>query len=431
MRSSAFSRRDFLTTSAGLAALSLAGRRSPAQEPKGSPGEAITLGFIGVGGMGSGLLNIFKGFGDVNVAAVCDVDEKHALRAKEAAGGKPEVYGDFRKILDRKDIDAVVIGTPDHWHAIPAILACQAGKDVYCEKPLGYAVGESRRMADAAKKHNRITQMGNLIHASETYHRMVEIVRSGVLGDIPKVRIWMNSTFGDFGNPSDGPPPAGVDYNTWLGPAPERPFNENRFHFRWRYFWDYGGGWLSDFVAHLLDPVHWAFETDGPSRIAGLGGRYVTTDNTETPDTFDLVFQYEKPNFELVWSHQSHGGPGFFDRNAGIAFYGTNATLHGHYSDYKIVPTKGGEIAEPEPSLARSPGHHREWLNAIRSREITSCNFGYGHKLTSVGHLGNIAMRTGQTLSWDNAAERFTNSDEANGYLLRKSYRAPWSLPEV
>jgi predicted dehydrogenase len=368
----------------------------------------------------------------VNVAAVCDVDEKNALRAKDAAGGKPDVYADFRKVLDRKDIDAVVIGTPDHWHAIPAILACQAGKDVYCEKPLGYAVGESRRMADAAAKHKRVTQMGNLIHASETYRRMVEIVRSGVLGEIPKVRIWMNSTFGDFGNPVDGTPPAGVDYDTWLGPAPKRAFNANRFHFRWRYFWDYGGGWLSDFVAHLLDPVHWAFDVQAPTRITGLGGRYLMKDNTETPDTFEVVFQYEKPDFELVWSHQSYRAPGFFDRGTGIAFCGTKATLHGHYHDYKIVPVeKDAEIVEPEKTLPRSPGHHREWLNAIRTRELPPCNFEYGHRLSSVGHLGNIALRTGQNLSWDPAGERFTNSDEANRYLLRESYRAPWSLPEV
>jgi predicted dehydrogenase len=431
MRSSALSRRDFLTTTAGMAALGLAGRSSPADEPKGSPNEAITLGFIGVGGMGTGLLNIFKGFGDVRVAAVCDVDEAHARRAKEAAGGRPEIVADFRKVLDRKDIDAVVIATPDHWHAIPAILACQAGKDVYCEKPLGYAIGESRRMADAAKKYERVTQMGNLIHASETYHRMVEIVRSGVLGKISKVRIWMNSSFGDLGSPPDGPPPAGVDYDTWLGPAPERAFNPNRFHFRWRYFWDYGGGWLSDFVAHLLDPVHWAFEAEAPSAIAGLGGRYASEDNTETPDTFEVVFQYAKPAFELVWSHQTGGQHGFFDRGAGVAFYGSRGTLHGHYNDYKILPAKGEEIVEPEKTLTRSVGHHREWLGAIKSRGATSCNFPYGHRLSSVGHLGNIALRTGQTLKWDGAAERFTNSDEANRYLLRESYRAPWSLPEV
>ena len=224
-----WTRREMLAASA-LGAATLAARgaerrhsrtdKEAPREEQCRPSESIVLGFIGVGGMGTGLLNNFKGFPDVRIAAVCDVYEPHARRAQSAADGKPEVYHDFRKVLDRKDIDAVVIATPDHWHAIPTILACQAGKDVYCEKPLTHRIAEGRAVVNAAEKHKRVTQMGNLIHAGENYHRVVEIVRSGVLGTISKTRVWMAADRSGLGKPADGDPPAGCDYDFWLGPAP-------------------------------------------------------------------------------------------------------------------------------------------------------------------------------------------------------------------
>jgi predicted dehydrogenase len=429
MRPKPRSRRDFLARST-TSVLALSGL---AAQPRGAraagPNDSITLGFIGTGGMGTGLLNIFKEISDVRVAAVCDVYEKHALEARDLAGNSPDVYADFRKILDRQDIDAVVVATPDHWHCIPSVMACQAGKDVYCEKPLAYTIGESRLMADAAAKHKRITQMGNLIHASETYHRVAEIVQSGVLGKIPKVRIWMARHEESLGHPSDEPPPAGCEYDFWLGPAPKRPFNENRFTFNWRFFWDYGGGLLEDFICHLLDPVHWGTKAVAPETILA-DGRRVSDDNAETPDTLEVLYHYPE-GFDLIWSMQDHNARGFFNRPAGFAFYGARATLHAHYNDYKILPEKGEDIVEPEPTLPRSPGHHREWLDAIKSRQLASCNFTYGHEITTVGHLGNIALRTGKKLTWDKDAERFQNADDANAYLFRPEYRAPWRLPSL
>jgi predicted dehydrogenase len=425
-------RRRFLAASTAVAGTlstgSLAGGRSTAG--RAGANERIVLGFIGVGGMGSGLLEIFKRFPDVDVAAVCDVYEPYAQRARAAADGKPETYKDFRKVLDRKDIDAVVVATPDHWHAIPTIMACQAGKDVYCEKPLAYRIGEGRAVVEAVKKYNRITQMGNLIHAGETYHRMVEIVQSGVLGQITKTRVWMAANVPGIGSPPDSAPPDGADYDFWLGPAPVRPFNSNRFIYQWRYFWDYAGGQLCDFCCHLVDPVHWAMEVEHPETITATGGRYALKDNAETPDTLEVVYHYAK-GFDLIWSHISNNAQGFFDRGAGIAFQGTNATLHGHYNDFKVIDEKGKEIKLAEPSLPRSVGHHREWLNGIKSREQCSCHFAYGHQLSNVGHLGNIALWTGEKLKWDGTAERVTNHEAANRYLLREEYRSPWSLPKV
>ena len=220
-------------------------------------------------------------------------------RAQSAAGGTPEVYRDFRRVLDRKDIDAVVIATPDHWHGITTILACQAGKDVYCEKPLAHRIQEGRAMVQAAEKYKRVTQMGNLIHAGENYHRVVEIVRSGVLGKISKTRVWLAADRSGLGRPQDGPPPAGCDYDFWLGPAPKRSFNPNRFTFNWRYFWDYGGGILTDFCCHIVDLVHWAMDVDAPRTISATGGRYALADNAEVPDTLEVTYEYEKGRPEV------------------------------------------------------------------------------------------------------------------------------------
>jgi predicted dehydrogenase len=414
--------------------------RAAAQDEKRKPrsgsaaaSESIVLGFIGVGGMGTGLLNIFKGFTEVRVAAVCDVYEPHARRAQSAADGKPEVYHDFRKVLDRKDIDAVVIATPDHWHAIPTILACQAGKDVYCEKPLTHRLAEGQAVVAAARRYKRVTQMGNLIHAGENYHRVVEIVRSGVLGTISKTRVWLAADRSGLGKPVDCDPPAGCDYDFWLGPAPHRAFNPNRFTFNWRWFWDYGGGLLMDFCCHIVDLVHWAMEVDAPRTVTASGGRFGLVDNAETPDTLEVVYEYEKKgqNFLLIWSHTDANAHGVENQPLGIMFQGTEATLVADYATHRIIPERHGRKFDlPPRTLPRSAGHHREWLSAIKSRAECSCNFAYGHRLSSVGHLGNIALHTGEKLKWDGATERFVNHPEANR-LLTKEYRRPWSLPEV
>jgi predicted dehydrogenase len=434
-----WTRRELLAYSAfGAAAGGLGPRVAASQDepaapkPSESPNEAIVLGFIGVGGMGSGLLNIFKGFPDVRVAAVCDVYEPHALRAKEAAGGKPDVYGDFRKVLDRKDLDAVVVATPDHWHAIPTIMACQAEKDVYCEKPLAHRVAEGRAVSDAAAKYKRVTQMGNLIHAGENYHRVAEIVQSGVLGKITKTRAWMSASRESFGHPADTTPPAGCDYDFWLGPAPERPFNINRFTFNWRWYWDYGGGILTDFCCHLIDLVHWAMEVDAPRTISATGGRFATDDNAETPDTLEVAYEYEKAGekFLLAWSQTDVSDHGFDGKPSGVMFQGTEGTLVTNYNHHEIFPVKGKTIAEAPRVLPRSVGHHREWLDAIKTRATCSCNFEYGHRLTTVGELGNISLWTGEKLVWDPAAERITNHADANQFLT-KEYRKPWVLPTV
>ncbi|MFI5459847.1 MAG: Gfo/Idh/MocA family protein [Isosphaerales bacterium] len=434
----AASQADAKKTTSGGAEPSQTGNKDQARdqaksEPKPvAPGEKVVLGFIGVGGMGTGLLDIFKRFPDVAIAAVCDVYEPHARRAQRAAGGTPEVHGDFRRVLDRKDIDAVVIATPDHWHGITTILACQAGKDVYCEKPLAHRIQEGRAMVQAAERYKRVTQMGNLIHAGENYHRVVEIVRSGVLGKISKTRVWLAADRRGMGRPQDGPPPAGCDYDFWLGPAPRRSFNPNRFTFNWRYFWDYGGGILTDFCCHIVDLVHWAMDVDAPRTISATGGRYALADNAEVPDTLEVTYEYGKGDqkFLMVWSQTDASSHGLENQGLGIMFQGTEATLVASYDTYRIIPEKGRKIDEPPKSLPRSAGHHREWIDALKTRARCSCHFGYGHRLTTVGNLGNVSLWTGEKLEWDPVAERIVNHPEANQHLT-KEYRKPWTLPSV
>ncbi len=435
-----WSRREFLAVSALAAATRdpsriYAGPTQDVAKPKPAPvapNEKIVLGLIGTGGMGTGLLNTFKKFPQVSIAAVCDVYEPHLRRAQSEAGGTPQAYRDFRRVLDRRDIDAVVIATPDHWHGIIAILACQAGKDVYCEKPLAHRIQEGRAMVTAAEKAKRVTQMGNLMHAGENYHRVVEIVRSGVLGKISKTRVWMAADRRGLGRPKDGPPPAGCDYNFWLGPAPERAFNPNRFTFNWRYFWDYGGGILTDFCCHIVDLVHWAMDVEAPRTVSAVGGRYALDDNAEVPDTLEVAYEYEKGDqkFLMVWSQTDADSHGIENQGLGIMFQGTEATLVADYGRYRIIPEKGRKIEVPPKTLPRSVGHHREWLDAIKSRAQCSCHFGYGHRLATVGNLGNISLWTGEKLKWDPDAERIVNHPEANQYLT-KEYRGPWTLPKV
>lgn len=407
--------------------------------PAGPPSERIRLGFIGVGGMGRGLLGDFLGQAGTEVVAIADVYDPHANEAGKMCndrGQKPQLYRDFRKVLDRKDVDAVVIATPDHWHAIPSILACQAGKDVYVEKPLCYTLAEGRAMVNAARKHNRVTQMGIQIHATENYRRAVQIVQSGMLGTISKVRVWLASNnLPGIGKPADGTPPADCDYDLWLGPAPQRAFNPLRFTFSWRYFWDYGGGCLGDMACHITDLVYWALKLESPRTIVASGGRYALDDIGETPDTMEVVWDYvpspERKNpLQLVWSSTQANSRGIEGRGLGIAFYGSNATLVADYDRHEIIAEgerlKG--VEKPEPSIPPSVGHRREFLDAIKSRQRCSCDVEYGYKLTTVPLTGNIALRTGLKLTWDADKERFIDAPAAN-QMLSREYRKPWHLP--
>jgi predicted dehydrogenase len=424
-------RRAFLgTAAAGLALSAFAGRAS-AQAP---PSDQVVLGFIGVGGMGTARLREFMKQPDVRIGAICDVDRRHLDRAagfvEQGIGYKPEEFGDFRRLLERREIDAVVVVTPDHWHAIPTLAAFEAGKDVFVEKPLSYTVAEGRAMADASLRHRRVTQMGNHIHNDRpNYRRVVEMVRSGALGRITHAHCWKTFDARTLMPQQPASVPPELDYDFWLGPAPKRPYHPLRSHFTYRHFWDYSGGMFIDFWCHIVDVALWALDLQGPRSVVAVGGRFTVNDETETPDTMEAVLEY--PDLLLTFSLRPSPPPGLEHIGGiGCMFEGSEATLVTNYDKHEIRVR--GKLVEdfprPEPTIPDSPGHVREFLDAVKSREMeTTCNVRYGHRLTKPGLLANIAYRTGRRIYWNDARERITDDDEASRLLSRKP-RRPYRL---
>ena len=399
--------------------------------PLAAASDRINVGFIGLGGMGTGRLRQFMSHPDVNVAALCDVDAEHldeaAALVEKERGAKPLTVRDFRRVLDRKDVDAVMIATPDHWHALPTIQACQAGKDVFVEKPLCHSLDEGRAIAAAARRYNRVTQLGNHIHNDfPNYRRVVELVRSGILGDVHRVYCWVRGNVKGVGRLPDAPPPASLDYDLWLGPAPRRPYNPTRSHRSFRYFWDYSGGAFIDFWCHITDVVYWALDLKAPKSVSAVGGRYLD-DNAETPNIMEAVYEY--PGLVLSWNLHPNAQPGFEGETIGAIFQGSKATLFTGYQKHELY-IKGKPVREferPAPSIPDSPGHIREFLDAIRTRQQTTCNMDYAWRLTKGGLLGNIAYRTGRRIYWDDARETITGDGKAQA-LANRRYRKPWRL---
>ncbi|MCB1129188.1 MAG: Gfo/Idh/MocA family oxidoreductase, partial [Verrucomicrobiae bacterium] len=262
-------------------------------------------------------------------------------------GHRPDTVKDFRRVLERKDVDAILVATPDHWHALPTVLGCEAGKDVYVEKPLALTIAEGRAMVEAAKRHGRICQMGAQRLSSATYAEAVEFVRSGKLGKVGLTRAWAYLDWiNPIGNPPDGNPPAGVDYDLWLGPAPKRPFNPNRFHFNFRWFWNHAGGLMTDWGVHLIQVLLWAMGPDFPQAVMSSGGKYVLEDNSETPDTQITV--YEFPTYTLVWEHKVGVSLGLYNRPWGMSFTGTEGTLVINDSGWEILREPRKDSLEPK-----------------------------------------------------------------------------------
>jgi len=422
-------RRDFLRKAGGAAAgIALAQAGGVLRAQQASPNEKIIVGLIGGGGQGTGDMGYFRANPDVEIAAVCDIDQTHLRAAVERAGGKATPYSDFRKLLERKDIDAVIVGTPDHWHALVTIAACEASKDVYCEKPVATSIGEGRAMVNAARRYGRVVQVGTQQRSGAHFQRAVEIVRSGALGKVMLCRAWNveNKMPDGIGNPPDGTPPPELDYDMWLGPAPKRPYNPNRSHYTFRYFWDYAGGKITDWGAHLIDILHWGMGVDAPLAVAASGGKYVIPDNRETPDTQEVIYDY--PGFTLVYSFRGANERDMDGHSYGMQFHGTKATLFVDRGGFEVTPEEdmGGQAMTGGGSPQNEP-HVRNFLDCVKSRERPICDIEIAHRSTTACHLGNIALLTGRKITWDREKERITN-DEAANRLLIKPYRAPWHL---
>ncbi len=384
-------RRRFLETvalsAAGTGSL-LAGLPVPGEEPASAPpglaaaNGKIGLGFIGVGGRGTNLLEIFSRFPDVQVVGVCDVRKSARENAKRIAGGKAEVYGDYRKLLDRRDVDAVVIATNGHWHPLPAIHACQAGKDVYVEKPLSLTPQEGRAVVDAARAHRRVAALGTQQRSSLHYAEAVQYIRSGKLGRVALVET-LNAEHSPperFGNPPDCEPPADLDWDTWLGPARKVPYHPARAAGHY-FFWDYGGGWQSDWAVHHHDIVHWAMGADAPLAVAASGGKYFLSDCTEMPDTLEACFEY--PGFlsvyRLTWSNaRPREGLSY-----GNIFYGSQGTLVLNRSGWRVFADNETRPSLERPGAAGDVAHQRNFLDCVRTRSQPNADIETGHRSSS------------------------------------------------
>jgi predicted dehydrogenase len=396
--------------------------------------DQVVIALIGAGNQGMGRLREFLRLPDVRVGAVCDVDASHLERAaaavEKAGGYKPTAHSDFRRVLDSKEIDAVAIVTPDHWHAIPTVAAFESGKDVFVEKPLSYSVAEGRAMADASINHGRVTQMGNHIHNDlSNYRRVVEMVRSGKLGRITRVHSWTMASTRNLTPRGPATLPAGFDYNFWLGPAPQRPYDPLRSHLTYRHFWDYSGGTFIDFWCHITDVAFWAMDFKAPQHISATGGRFFLTDATETPDTLEAVLEF--PGILYMYSLRPTPLPGFEHMgHIGCVFEGSEATLVTNYQRHEVW-SRGKRIDDfpkPAQSIPDSPGHLREFVDAIKSRNMdTTCNLRYGHHINKFGLLANLSYRSGERLGWDDERERIVSNPKLNARLTRQ-FRKPWRL---
>jgi predicted dehydrogenase len=441
-------RRDF---TAGAAVAGLAAMASTTRSQEAS--NRIRLGFIGLGNRGDQVLDAFLAHPDAQVVAICDIYQPYLDFASHKIGTEPTQHKDYRKLLDRKDVDAVVICTPDHWHAIMTIHACEAGKDVYVEKPLSLCVAEGRKMIDAVRKHDRVCQVGIHRRSSKVCHEAAEFIRTGGIGKVTVARAFhiQNEWPKGIGRPEDTQPPEGFDWDAWLGPAPWKPYNVNRTFYRFRWFWDYSGGQVTNFGVHYLDMIQWALGKDAPKSVVAMGGKFADYDDREVPDTCEAMWTY--PDKTLVtFSQFNASSPGAAARPCDIEFRGTEGTLYFTDKGFDVVPEsitpnefsartpldrareKGWRTgAKPmiEPRKERGPqdtaAHARNFLDCVRSRKRCNCDVEIAHRSTSACLLANIALRTGAMIQWDPSAERITSSEQANK-MLSHEYRKPYQI---
>jgi predicted dehydrogenase len=445
------SRRSFLKTSlAGLSAAGMApAPRAMAQSPASSQDRVaganrrIRVALIGCGGMGTGDLRDMLKSG-AQCVALCDVDDAQSAKVRDLVSRDfnqtPDLVSrDFRRVLDRTDIDAVIVATPDHWHALPTVMACEAGKDVYVEKPLSLTIGEGRVMVDVARRQNRVVQMGTQQRSAPHYADAVAYVQSGKLGTIRVVKAWAYQDWmGNVPKAPDTEPPATVDYDFWLGPAPKRPFNKNRFHFNFRWYYDYSGGLMTDWGAHMIDVANWGMGVTAPKAAVSVGGKFGFPDDAEeTPDTQQALWEFD--GFSLMWEHATAIGQGPYMRDHGVAFHGNNGVLVVDRGGWEVLPetesppgsTKRYRMAgEPRRGTGGSDyhlAHIKNFLDCMDTRQRPRSDVEIGHNSMLACHLGNIAYRVGRRVEWDATNQRIAGDEKAQA-LVMKPYRAPWSL---
>ncbi len=408
--------------------------------------DRIRIGLIGCNGMGFSNLSAFMQSPDVEVAALCDVDarvlDRREAELVKAGRKKPARFGDYRKLLDQKDIDMVIIGTPDHWHCLQLVHALQAGKDVYCEKPVANSIPEADAMLKAVRESDRMVQIGQWQRSEPHFEDAIAFVHSGALGNIRMVKAW---AYQGWMKPipvvPDSPTPDGVDYTMWLGPAVQRPFNQNRFHFNFRWFWEYAGGLMTDWGVHLVDYALFGMKATEPKSVMASGGKFAyPEDASETPDTLQAVYEFD--GFTLLWEHATGIDGGNYGRNHGVAFIGNKGTLVLDRGGWEVIPEVEHEswrMLKDQPKMEKVPlqpsqnaglGRHTEnFLQAVRTRDaaILRAPMEIGYHAARVCHMGNVAFKKGNKVFWDPEKGAFTDP-EANA-LSRIRYYNGWSLP--
>ncbi|PKD19702.1 oxidoreductase [Salegentibacter salinarum] len=439
-------RRKFLQqTTLAAAGLSLSGSLLANPISIFSANDRVNFGVIGCKGMGWANMQAHLKLPNINCVALADIDQRvldeRSAQVKEISGKAPKQYKDYRKMLENKDIDAVIIGTPDHWHCLNMVDALQADKHVYVEKPLANSIEECNVMLKAGKRYDKLVQVGQWQRSGKHYDDAINYVQSGELGQIRLVKCW---AYQGWMNPvlvkPNSTPPEGVDYQMWLGPAPDRPFNENRFHFNFRWFWDYAGGLMTDWGVHEIDIALYAMGAKAPKSILASGGKFAyPNDASETPDTLQTVYEFE--DFNLLWEHATGIDGGNYGRNEGIAFIGNNGTLVVNRDGWEVIPegenknddwvpkTKRIDLTTPQGNALEN--HAENFVSAIRANDSSklTCGVETGSIAAITAHMGNIAYKTGKKLYWN--AESGSFEDAEADELVKANYHNGWKLPQV
>ncbi|MCX8036491.1 MAG: Gfo/Idh/MocA family oxidoreductase [Candidatus Sumerlaeia bacterium] len=426
-------RRHF--TQAGAAALGLAASRVPAA-PKKPAGDPVRLGIIGTGNRGRQLMSAFLQQNDAEIVALCDVDETQLDQAKKMVSSGVVIYKDFRKMLENKDLDAVVIATPEHWHAVMVIQACEAGKDVYVEKPLTIVIAEGRKMVEAVRRTNRIVQVGLQSRSSEAFQKLAALVQQDGIGKVTVARAYHVSNMwpNGIGKEPDSPPPPTLDWDMWLGPRAMRPYRKTivPYKFRW---WHLYSSQIANNGVHWLDAILWVLGEKAPASVCAMGGKFAVDDDRTIPDTMEAVFEMASGRLIIFGHYEANGNPVL--PQPGIEFRGTRGTAYAQREGFEIVPEKGGQFQDPAPRMEpvsfstgvrdSTADHVANFLECVKTRRKPNCDIEDGHRATTMALLANISLAVRARLEWDAEREVILNHKEANE-MLRYEYRAPWSL---
>jgi predicted dehydrogenase len=401
-----------------------------------SANDKINVAAIGINGMGWADLKSLMKIPEVNVVALCDVDDNvlNYRKYELAKGGiQTKTFADYRKMLESKDIDVVVIGTPDHWHCLQMTEACSAGKDVYVEKPIGNSIQECRVMEAAQQKYNRAVQVGQWQRSMPHFVDALNFLKSGKLGKIRTVKAWAyQGWMTNIEVKPDSAAPAGVNYDLWLGPAVKRPFNQNRFHFNFRWFWDYAGGLMTDWGVHLIDYALLGMDAKFPKSAVALGGKYAYPDGAhETPDTLATVYEFE--GYNMIWEHAQSISNGNYGRDHGISYIGNNGTLVLDRNGWEVIPDEKRMEAMPiqRPKENGLDLHTRNFIKAVQSRKLNelTCPIQAGAHVATVCQMGNISYKTGMKVTWDSSAQKFKESAANN--LMQATYHNGYKVPMI